>query len=104
MKPFENFFVVDRCTGGTGKGWGALAMGFRYSYLDLSDADIRGGRGHSCTAALNWYWTAYSKLQTNLVWGEIRDGGQGQADPNVPLANGIDGSYTILGMRYMIDY
>ena len=104
VKPFENFFVVDRCTGGTGRGWGALAMAFRASYLDLSDSDIRGGVGHSYTAGLNWYWTAYSKLQTNLVWGQIENGGQGQADPNVPLANGVDGDYTVLGMRYMIDF
>jgi len=81
-----------------------LAMAFRASYLDLSDSDIRGGVGHSYTAGLNWYWTAYSKLQTNLVWGQIENGGQGQADPNVPLANGVDGDYTVLGMRYMIDF
>ena len=104
VKPFENFFVVDRCCGGTGKGWGALALAFRYSYLDLSDSDISGGRGQSYTAGINWYWTAYSKLQTNLVWGQIKDGGQGQTDPNVPLANGVDGDYTVLGMRYMIDF
>lgn len=102
VRPFENFFVVDRCSGGTGKGWGALAMAFRFSYLDLSDSDIRGGQGHSCTAGLNWYWTAYSKLQTNYVWGQVRNGGQGQSA--VPLATGVDGDYTILGMRYMIDY
>jgi phosphate-selective porin OprO/OprP len=104
VKPFENFFVVDRCCGGTGRGWGALALAFRYSYLDLSDSDIRGGVGHSCTAGLNWYWTAYSKLQTNLVFGKVRDGGQGLPNPNVVLPTGVDGSYTILGMRYMIDY
>ncbi len=104
VKPFENFFVVDRCRGGTGKGMGALAMAFRYDYLDLSDSDIRGGQGHSCTAGLNWYWTAYSKLQTNLVWGEINNGGQGQANPNVPLPAGVNGKYAILGMRYMIDF
>ena len=104
LKPFENFFVVDRCTGGTGHGMGALGVGFRYSYLDLSDSDIRGGQGHSCTAALNWYWTPYSKLQTNLVWGQIDNGGQGQEDPDAPLPAGVDGDYTILGMRYMIDF
>jgi phosphate-selective porin OprO/OprP len=104
VKPIENFFLVDRCFGGTGHGWGALAMAFRADYLDLSDSDIRGGRGWTCTAGLNWYWTAYSKVQTNFVWGEIRNGGQGQAKPNVPLASGVDGDFTIMGMRYMIDF
>lgn len=102
VKPLENFFVVDRCTGGTGRGWGALAMALRYDYLDLSDSDIRGGQGHAFTAGLNWYWTAYSKLQTNLVWGEVNNGGQGLS--STPLGAGIDGEYTILGMRYMIDF
>lgn len=104
VKPFENFFVVDRCCGGTGRGWGALSTGFRYSYLDLSDSDIRGGVGHSCTYGLNWWWTAYSKLQTNFVWGRIENGGQGVQVTPTPLATGVDGDYTILGMRYMIDY
>ncbi len=102
VKPFENFFVVDRCCGGTGRGWGAMSMGFRYSYLDLSDSDIRGGVGYSCTGSINWWWTAYSKLQTNLVFGQIDNAGQGLS--TTPLAAGVSGDYTILGMRYMIDY
>lgn len=109
VRPFENFFVVDRCCGGTGNGWGAWAIGFKYDYLDLSESDIRGGQGYACTAGLNWYWTAYSKLQTNLVWGQIENGGQGQANSGpsgttTPLAAGVNGDFTILGMRYMIDY
>ena len=109
VKPFENFFLVERCRGRCGRGWGALALAFRYSYLDLSDSDIRGGRGYSCTGGLNWYWTAYSKLQTNLVWGQIEDGGQGQSNggpdgTTQPLTAGVNGDYTTLGFRYMIDF
>ncbi len=102
VKPFENFFVVDRCTGGTGRGWGALGMGLRADYLDLSDSDIRGGQGYALTAGLNWYWTAYSKIQANMVMGEIENAGQGRSA--VPLAAGIDGDFSILGFRYMIDF
>ena len=109
VRPFENFFVVDRCCGGTGKGWGAWALALRYDYLDLSDSDIRGGVGHAFTGGLNWYWTSYSKLQTNLVWGQIENAGQGQEEnPSTgatqPFAPGIDGDFAILGMRYMIDF
>ena len=105
VKPFENFFVVDRCCGGTGRGWGAFSTGFRFDYLDLSDSDIRGGQGYACTLGTNWYWTAYSKLQTNLVWGEITNGGQGAPGvTNVPLPAGTDADFTILGMRYMLDF
>ncbi len=102
VKPFENFFLVDRCCGGTGSGMGALAIALRYDYLDLSDSDIQGGRGWAMTAGVNWYWTAYSKLQTNLIWGEINNAGEDQA-PSA-ATTGVDGDFTILGMRYMIDF
>ena len=102
VKPFENFFVVDRCCGGTGRGWGALGVGLRGDYLDLSDSDIRGGRGYTVTTGLNWYWTAYSKIQANWVIGQIENAGQGRS--NVPLVAGVDGDFSILGFRYMIDF
>jgi phosphate-selective porin OprO and OprP len=40
-KPFENFFLVRRCDGGLGRGWGAWQVAARYSYGDFSD-----GRRH----------------------------------------------------------
>jgi phosphate-selective porin OprO/OprP len=102
VKPLENFFLVERCRGGCGRGWGALALALRYDFLDVTDSDIQGGRGHAWTAGLNWYWTAYSKLQTNVVWGSIKDAGEAQF-PSATFA-GIDGDFSILGMRYMIDF
>jgi phosphate-selective porin OprO/OprP len=104
VKPLENFFLVDRCRGGLGRGWGALALAARYDYLDLTDSDIQGGRGWAATLGMNWYWTAYSKVQTNYIFGNIQDGGQGQADPNQPLLAGVGGDFQILGFRYMIDF
>ncbi|QDV27009.1 OprO/OprP family phosphate-selective porin [Aureliella helgolandensis] len=96
VKPHENFFLVDRLSGGTGSGWGAWQLAARYDYLDLSDADIRGGVGQSCTMGLNWHWNAYSKVQTNLICGDIRDH---------KLVGGFDGGdYWILGTRFMCDF
>ena len=102
VHPHENFFVVERCRGGHGGGLGALALALRYDYLDLTDSDIQGGRGWAMTGGLNWHWTAYSKLQTNLVWGSINDAGEAQS-PSPSLA-GVGGDFTILGMRYMLDF
>ncbi len=102
QKPLENFFLVERCRGGCGRGWGALALALRYDYLDVTDGDIQGGRGYAWTAGLNWFWTAYSKVQTNVIWGSIKDAGEGRF-PSPTLA-GIDGDFSILGMRYMIDF
>lgn len=104
VRPLENFFLVDRCCGGRGKGWGALAVAARYDYLNLSDSDIRGGRGWATTLGMNWYWTAYSKVQMNYVIGNIQDGGQGQQNPNIPMVAGFGGDFQILGFRYQIDY
>lgn len=96
LQPFENFFLVDRCCGGKGLGWGAFGVAARYSYLDISDADVLGGVGESVTFAANWYWTAYSKVQFNLIYGDIDD-----RDP----ATGTTGSqYLIAGTRFAIEF
>ena len=96
LKPFENFFLVDHCGGGKAVGWGALGIGARYSYLDLSDADVLGGVGESVTLGLNWYWTPYSRLQFNLIHGEIND--------RNPAVGATSGDYTILGTRFAVDF
>lgn len=95
-KPFENFFLVDRSGGGTGRGLGALQLALRYDYLDLTDEDINGGIGQSITGGLNWYWNAYSKVQTNLIWGDIRERG--------PIGGFDGGNYWIWGTRWMCDF
>ena len=94
--PFENFFLVERCQGGTGHGWGAWQVALRYSWLDLTDADIAGGIGHAGTAALNWYWTPFSKLQTNVIYGEI--------DEHAPIGGYTAGDYWVLGARFAMEF
>ena len=103
VRPHENFFLVDRLRGGTGRGMGALGVGLRYDYIDLTESDIAGGVGNSVTLGLNWHWTAYSKLQTNMIWGSIDDGGQGQVDTPT-TGPGVNANYSILGFRYMLDF
>lgn len=96
LKPFENFFLVDKCDGSRGNGWGALGVAARYSYLDLSDADVLGGVGESATLAINWYWTPYSKVQFNLIYGDI--------DDRDPLTGTTGGNYLIAGTRFAIEF
>ncbi|MEZ6129425.1 MAG: porin [Planctomycetaceae bacterium] len=96
LKPFENFFFVDRCGGGHATGWGAWGVAARYSYLDLSDADILGGVGESATLALNWYWTAYSKVQFNLIYGDIEN--------RDPATGTTSASYLIAGTRFAVEF
>lgn len=97
VRPHENFFLVDRFCGGDGHGWGAVQVALRYDYLDLTDGDIRGGVGNMITAGLNWHWTAYSKVQNNLIFGDISESGlMGPATDN--------GQFVIFGSRFMLDF
>ncbi len=93
VKPFENFFLVNRCRSGQGCGWGAWQVAIRYSYLDLTDQDVLGGVGSNVTLALNWHWTQTSKLQINYVTGQIED--------HAPVGGFTSGSYSIIGTRFL---
>lgn len=46
--------------------WGALELAARYSYLDLSDENIRGGTQNNTTLGANWY--LYSNLRLMFNW------------------------------------
>ena len=96
MKPFENFFLVDRCDGGYGHGWGLWQVAFRYSYLDITDRDIQGGVGTNYTFGLNWWWTSHSRLQFNAIVGDI--------DERRAAGGFSSGNYTILGTRFAVDF
>ena len=94
--PYENFFLVDRCSGGHGTGWGAWNVAARYSYLNLTDADVLGGVGNTGTLALNWHWNPYAKVQFNLIYGEI--------DSHQAVNGFTAGDYLIAGTRFAIDF
>lgn len=94
--PFENFFVVDRCSGGVGRGWGAWQVAVRYSYLDLTDNDILGGVENNIDLALVWYLNPHSSVQFNAVYGDIQD--------HRPVGGFTAGHFTALGARLRVDF
>ncbi|MCA9039373.1 MAG: ATPase [Planctomycetaceae bacterium] len=100
VKPFENFFLVDRCSGGTGGGWGAWQVAVRYSYADLTDETVFGGVGESITFGLNWHWNPHARMQFNYIYGEITD--RNVTDVNALTFTG--GDYHIIGTRFMVDF
>ncbi|MCI0591557.1 MAG: porin, partial [Gammaproteobacteria bacterium] len=59
VKPKQNFSWGD--------GWGAWEAAFRYSYLDLSDQDIDGGKQDDVTLGLNWYLNPNIRFMWNLI-------------------------------------
>jgi len=96
IHPLENFFLVDRCTGGTGSGWGAWQVAARTDYVDLTDADIRGGIEQNLTLALNWWWNPYARLQFDVTRGVI--------EQHRPIAGFDSGDFWLAGTRLAIDF
>lgn len=107
VKPFENFFLIDRCCGGKGWGIGAWQIAARYSHADFTDDDIFGGVGDSFTFGMNWWWTANSRVQFNYIHGSIAQRGvNGTINAGDPLAAGLStsGDYDAFGTRFMVDF
>jgi len=96
LTPLETFFMVRTKDDRIGSGLGAWQLAARWSYLSLSDKDIRGGRQEDVTLGLNWYWTAHSKMMFNMVHGQIED--------RAPVNGYSSGNFTGLGVRFLMDF
>ena len=55
---------------------GAWELAARYTWVDLNDSDVRGGRLDAWTAGVNWYLTSFFRTQFNYVLTE-RDASDG---------------------------
>ena len=87
VSPLKNLSLKD----GT---YGAFEVGARYTYLDLDDKGINGGRLNNATIGTTWYWNPNVRIQTNYDY-LYRDGGRN------PLAKGsIHGFGTRLAMDF----
>lgn len=75
--------------------WGALEVGLRFSYLDLNDGDIKGGREKNFTAGLNWYLNPNVRLMFNYIRANVED----RAGPPVN-----DGTANIFQGRFQIHF
>jgi len=54
--------------------WGALELTCRYSYLDLADGAVDGGRMNIFMPGVNWYWTEHIRWQFNYGFARVVDG------------------------------
>lgn len=96
VTPHENFWLANRCRGCSGGGWGAWQIAARYSYLDLTSKDIRGGVEHNVEVALNWHWTSHSRMQFGLGYGDI--------EQHRPVGGFTGGNFLIAGTRFAVDF
>jgi phosphate-selective porin OprO/OprP len=55
-------------------GWGALEMACRYSYLDLADGLVRGGRMNILMPGVNWYWNEHIRWLFNYGFAHVVEG------------------------------
>jgi phosphate-selective porin OprO/OprP len=81
-KPFEKFFSANTPSG-IRHGSGAWEFGLRWSYLDLDDENIRGGRLSDFTAGLNWYLNDDARVMWNYVYAALDDPVVGWSHANI---------------------
>ena len=67
-------------------GRGACELAARWSYLDLNDADVRGGRLNDVTLGLNWYLNQFTKFQFNYIRASLDSPRNGSSDASILAA------------------
>lgn len=73
-------------------GPGAWEIAGRWSYIDLRDENIGGGKLHDLTFGLNWYLNRYAKFQFNYIHAMLER----------PAA--LDSTADILALRAQLDF
>jgi phosphate-selective porin OprO/OprP len=91
VKPNANFNPL--------KGeWGAFQVGVRYSYVDLNDEFVRGGKMWDITAGINWHLFPNTRVSLNYVHSEL-DKRLISPDPD-----NLDGNADIVQARFQLDF
>jgi phosphate-selective porin OprO/OprP len=84
------------------QGMGAWEVAARWSYLDLTDNQIRGGDMENMTWGLNWYANPYCKCVFNYIhsWSESRPIRNGTILSNQFISSETDA----WGIRVQVDF
>jgi phosphate-selective porin OprO and OprP len=68
LRPMRNFEF------GPGGGWGAIEAALRFSYTDLNDGAVAGGRLSLWMAGLDWTFRPQLQWMVNLGFGNVQGG------------------------------
>ncbi|MFN0051914.1 MAG: porin [Planctomycetales bacterium] len=85
-------FLKGANSPGTPRGIGAFEVAARWSYLDLTDQGILGGRLNELTVGLNWYMNPYTRVTLNYIKSFL---------DKAPFGNS---NADIYGMRFGFDF
>jgi phosphate-selective porin OprO/OprP len=66
--PNTPFWLVRDADGKLNLGTGAWELAARWSYLDLNDGVVHGGKEEGWSAGVNWYLTNNLKIQFDYQW------------------------------------
>ena len=88
VRPKKNLSIKKR-------GWGALELALRYSFVDLNDGPIQGGKERNLSAGINWYLTHKHRVMVNYIKATVKD----RADPPVD-----DGEADIVMCRFQLAF
>ena len=89
--PFRDFLRLRRGDGIVG-GSGAWELAARWSYLELNDGDVEGGRLGNWTLGLNWHLNPYARFMFNYIDAHLDDFSDG------------DSSAKTYAMRFQFDF
>lgn len=87
-RPFH--FKRTECDG---YGFGALELGVRYTYVDVSNKGIQAGRLDSVTLGMTWYLNASARIQVNYDYTHVGD-----------KSNSDQGHVNAVGIRSQFDF
>lgn len=87
LKPNTNFDFGK-------SGWGAWEIGLRYSYLDLNDNGVLGGKENDITLGLNWYPNPNVRVMLNYVNANVD-----RKDLSID-----NGDVNIIEARFQVDF
>ena len=91
VKPKANFNPLQG-------DWGAFQLGVRYSYLDLNDEFVRGGKMWNVTAGINWHLYPNTRVSLNYVHSDLDNR---LISPN---PDNLDGNADIVQARFQLDF
>jgi len=95
--------IPNRSFAFNSSGWGAWQMALRYSFIDLNDKDIRGGREENFTFGVNWFLNPNLRMTLNYVLVNIDE----QDNVNVISDSPVvidDENVHICMMRFQVDF